>query len=324
MLEFLELSRSAYHKLATVLSRSHHAREPWARFLLENKPYDPTKPVLFMHVPKCSGSSLRRALTAALKPSVPITAYDRVLFGDFNNFDSISDTLKSSIYLNAKDIPENSDFVVGHVSFSTLFERFPNGQSLTIFREPVSRLLSIWLYWRSFTDEQLLPWGGWADIVRNSRRPLADFLRNKANAAQTDNQALRMLLWPHPSIPEDDFIDERHDATLVEEAFKRLDRFSFVDVIENTAFDDNLKQWLKRPVVREMVNETAITAQVLNTPLNNELTDDCWKLLESRSRLDLSLWQAIVTRRMKKINPLILRNRTLEATISRISRKIGA
>jgi len=103
--------------------------------------------------------------------------FDGTLFGDFAAFGSFGEQLRLSIYLNAHELPKRTKFVAAHMSFSTLRRGFPGGQLLTLLHEPLSRLLSLWLFWRSDADEQLQDSGQWGDRVRNSRHPFVDFLR---------------------------------------------------------------------------------------------------------------------------------------------------
>ena len=127
------------------------------------RPYDPTRPLVFMHVPKSSGTSLIGALLETNRTRSVFSSSDPALFGDFD--------------ITQLPKPSPTEFVAEHMSFSTLLRGFPGGQLLTLLREPVSRLLSLWLYRRSFTDEQLQHWGRWGDRVRNGRLSLAEFLR---------------------------------------------------------------------------------------------------------------------------------------------------
>jgi hypothetical protein len=285
----------------------------------DGRSYDPAKPLIFMHVPKCCGTSLIQALVAAGMARSAFAGFDGTLFGDFAAFESLSEQLRLSIYLNTKGLPKRTDFVAAHMSFSTLSHGFPGGQLLTLLREPMSRLLSLWLFWRSHTDEQLQDWGRWGDRVRNSRHPLVDFLRAKQIACQTDNQLLRMLLWPHSLIPRDDFIDDRHDAALIQAAAGRLTRFSFLDLIENQTFESNLENWLGRPIALGKLNQTANLPQSLRTPLTDQLTDEAWALLEARSRLDLKLWLALAAERVPQIDAHLLHRQAMATTIGRHS-----
>ena len=287
-------------------------------------PYDIVKPLIFMHVPKCSGTSLIQALVAAGMAPSAFSGFDETLFGDFAAFESLSERLRTSIYLDPNDLPKGTEFVAAHMSFVTLSRGFPGGQLLTLLREPVSRLLSLWLFWRSHTDEQLQDWGQWGDRVRSSRRPLVDFLRAREVACQTDNQLLRMLLWPHQLIPRDDFIDTRYDAILIQAAAGRLAQFSFSDLIENQSFESNLANWLGRPIVFGKFNQTANIPQSLKMPIARQLTNEAWALLEARSRLDLKLWLARAVERVPQINLHRLRRETIEITIGRHSQLMAS
>jgi hypothetical protein len=291
-----------------------------ARSLGHAGTFVPTKPLLFMHVPKSAGSSFVRALLTAEQAQSAVSGFDRTLFGNFSAFDSFSEQVRHSVYLETDEFPKSVDFVGAHMSFSTLTHHFPEGQLVTILREPISRLLSLWLYWRSTTDDQLEPWGSeWGARVRSSRCALAEFLRAKEIACQTDNQVLRMLLWPHPLIPIDDFIDDRHDTALVQAGLQRLCQFSFLDLIENQAFESNITNWLRRPITLERFNETGNIPQSLKTSISDELTAEAWALLDARSRLDLELWLALAAHRVRQIEPLLLRREAVAQTISRHS-----
>ena len=60
----------------------------------------------------------------------------------------------------------------------------------------------------------------------NAHRSLLEFLTSAQIACQTDNVAVRMLLWPHPLIPDDDFTREENDEVLIELALASLEAFS--------------------------------------------------------------------------------------------------
>jgi hypothetical protein len=298
---------------------------PSTRSWTKVRSYDRARPLIFMHVPKCSGTSLIQALLAAGMAHSVLSGFDRTLFGDFAAFESISEQVRSSIYLDENDLPKAIDFVAAHMSLSTLSRSFPAGQLLTLFREPISRLLSLWVFWRSHTDNQLLQWGDkWGDRVRHSRRPLVDFLRTREVACQTDNQLVRMLLCPHHLIPTDDFIDDRSDTALVQAAAERLARFSFLDLMENQALESNLANWLGRPVALGRFNETTNIPRSFKTPMTDELTDEAWALLGARSRMDLQLWLTLAAARVPQIDARLLRREAIATTISRHSQLMAS
>jgi hypothetical protein len=59
----------------------------------DERSYDPGKPLIFMHVPKCCGTSLIQALVAAGIARSAFAGFDGTLFGDFAAFESLSKQL---------------------------------------------------------------------------------------------------------------------------------------------------------------------------------------------------------------------------------------
>jgi hypothetical protein len=185
-------------------------------------------------------------------------------------------------------------------------------------------VLSLWLYWRALPDQQLELWGPeWGDRLRISRRPLAKFLSAREIACQTDNQIVRLLLLPHPLIPEDGFIDERHDAALVREAKLQIERFDFLDIIENRYLETNLTKWIGRPFALGRDNVTGEIPKSFKSPISDEVTPEVAELLDARSRLDLKLWLELARECVPQINAHALRSETIAASMSRYSRMMA-
>ena len=287
------------------------------------RPFDLSRPLAFMHIPKTAGTSLVAALIQALEPRALISGLDGVLFGDFDSFSSFQDDLRSHIYLSPEAMPVNADLITGHIGYTSLRQRFPDAQLITVLREPFCRILSHWLFWRGNTDEVLVAWGSWADRVRLSHQPLANFLSTPTLACQIDNLAVRMLLSPHPLIPVADFIDPKHDRQVLTEAHDRLGQFSRVDVVENPKLSSRLKKWLGRPFDIERRNETEGIPEPLRRPLVSELTSEAVDLLAARSRLDLELWRAVTRRQVRRRNPEQVRLQALLQCTARYSLLMG-
>jgi hypothetical protein len=281
------------------------------------KGYDAARPLAFMHIPKTSGVAITGGLRAVLAPVRAVSGFDHSSFGSCRGFDSIDASIRSGIYDSPASLPADADLIVGHFALSTLLGAYPRAQRLTLLREPFSRLLSHWLYWRQHTDAELLHWGNWADRVRLSRRPLADFLSDPSVACQTDNLVLRMLLWPHPMLPEAQFIDPVNDERLVREATARLLAFDFVDIVDDGKFVGRLESWLGRSFHYVLENETKSIPHEFRSPLHLELSADVAELLEARSRLDFKLWDRIAARHMPAQNVLKLHKQTILANVAR-------
>jgi hypothetical protein len=270
-----------------------------------------------MHIPKTSGCSLIAGLQEALHPAARIGGFDLSMFGPFDAFETVEPEARCTIYDDTLPSDNSPGLVCGHFAYSTIVGSRPNAQLMTVLREPRSRLLSLWTFWRAQSDDWLRPWGKWGDIVRLARRPLLEFLGCREAACQTDNAAVRMLLWPHPLVPDADFIDGACDQRLVGEATERLKCFAFADVIENAEFEVNLRTWLARPFAYARVNETSHVVPELRVPLGNELVPEALRLIEHRSRLDRLLWLALAEERIAAGGAETSGNDTFLRTVAR-------
>ena len=291
------------------------ANLPVAKF--PGRRYNAQAPVIFMHIPKTAGVALTEWLDKALTPKYPVRGFDRVLFGDFQAFDTFAPSERNRIYVDPSDVPANGDFVSAHMAFSTLLLRYGSANYLTVLREPVSRILSNWIFWRAAPDEYLTQIGGWAEYVGQAQKPIYKFLSREDLACVIDNLTVRMLLWPHPLIPNEGFIKPKYDKILLKEAIDRLKQFSFADIIENSRIQENLQTWLGRSLTCSRANETVAVPAPFRGSLHDELTAEAIALLETRSRLDLSLWLSITKERVSGIDPNELRRVILLRNVAR-------
>jgi hypothetical protein len=126
-----------------------------------------------------------------------------------------------------------------------------------------------------------------------------------------------MLLWPHPLIPDNDFIATRDDDVLLGEAITRLERFAFADMVENPDLRSKLESWLGRPFVYPRSNETTPVPKPFKTLLHEELTPKALEMLDACGRLDLKLWLALARKRVPHLKAEGLRERTLIGNVAR-------
>lgn len=154
-------------------------------------------------------------------------------------------------------------------------------------------------------------------MVRKTQHPLSEFLGDPMIAAQTDNLATRALLWPHPLIPDDGFIDPRHDRRLYRQARSRLREFDFVDLVENRDLAGRLGAWLDQPFELPTTNETTFMPHSLRSPLATELCDRAHRLLVLRSRLDLRLWTEFAERQLHWTGLKALRDAVVLGAVAR-------
>jgi hypothetical protein len=272
-------------------------------------PYDPNRPVAYMHVPKAAGTSTTRMLALALKIPRSRFQFDRYHFGRIKRPELIAPDCRARVCFDPSELLTEKNFLAGHFSLSTLIEGCPTAQYISTFREPVSRILSSWLFNRRVTDEQIEPWGDeWAAIMHQARGTLMDFLAPPTGGPQSDNMTVRMMLRPHPLIPEAGFIDPKDDEVLMAEAIAQLGRFSHVDIVsgldlaETTASNPNVATWLGAPIADERLNEAPEMPLLTKAEILAQLRDSVVELLESRSRLDKQLWNYVAAKCMLKMD----------------------
>lgn len=295
--------------------------QPSAR--VSGAPRDPARPLAVMHIPKTSGQALIGGLIEAVRPRQVVSGFDLCLFGAFDRFDTIAPGKMRTIYVTPAQVPGGADVVAGHMACSTLLAAYPGAQLVTFLREPRVRLLSHWVYWRAQTPDDDSPWGAWANVSNAARGTLADFLQRRDVAAQTDNLALRMLLWPHPAIPRDDFIAPDSDAMLLNAAMARLEQFALAHVIEISGLVAAVSAWCGAPVSYPSVNETPAVPGEMRTRLEAELTAAALALLQRNSRLDARLWTAIATRTMDAAQAAALADASFVRAAARYSRLLA-
>jgi hypothetical protein len=279
------------------------------------------RPLVFLHIPKTSGISVSHALITAENPSTIFFGFDRAFFGAFTDFASIPEENRQFIHLTPDTIPRDAPMVRAHMSLSTLRAAYPGARFMTVLREPFCRLLSHYAFWRSFPQANDHAWGTWSARSALARGPLATFLSDPTIACQIDNVATRLLLWPHPQIPDNAMIDPRHDTALIEQARARLRTLDFADAMENPAFDTNLAAWLGTAPARIRMNETESIPPRLHTRLDQELTPAAQSLLTARSRLDLALWQTTIAQ--TETDPAALRATVLAQGAARAALKLA-
>ena len=271
----------------------------WTNYLRRNRrvrKFDSRRPLVFLHIPKSAGTSLTHALLDTVQPHKPVVSvFDDVLFGTFSDFSGFSAEERERIYLPDRPLPPDADFVAGHLSFRRLAESYPQGQYITVLREPISRLISHWRYWRSHTDEQMLAIGAWADRVRIARGSLARFLEHPDVIETTDNLYVRMLLHPHPNIPKDAPIDARHHHRLVKEAMRKLKRFSLVGILEEALFERQLSEFLEKKILFPRDNVTTQSSPC-GVPFDEYIGKNAFDLLERRTCMDRMLWREFCSR----------------------------
>lgn len=267
----------------------------------------------FMHVPKAAGTTIINQIEFNLRPKRSEYWLDGTQFGAFDRFDTMHPDIKSGIIFDVGQISEDTDVLMGHMGKNTFERRFPDANMATIVREPTMRLVSQWLYNRTYDDSRAALYGDWGRMVTLSRLPLQEFSSHPDIFCLIDNTLTRMLLWPHPLIPENGPIDPIHDDLLYKDAFDALSRFNYIDSAENENLIEDFSAWLDltygRAIVSRIKNlignddymiiKNGFNFRNYQKSFNIETEiANAETILQVRTRIDRKLWRSIVSDRL--------------------------
>lgn len=261
----------------------------------QGQEFDPGRPLIFMHVPKCGGTSVDASLRNALGMHDAKRFFGTVLHGDMplETYQSWEHEALAHVALDAGSFAQESPLVIAHASYRELLDRHPDGQFITFLREPICRLISLRTFLMSFSDATVSHFGLHGMAILRARLSLQDFLRHPYFAATYDNVFTRMLLHGDSSIPAHGFIDAFLDEELLEKAFTVLAKFNGVFAIEDKAMPDRVSHFLGRSFHLSHDNESTDVPDHLRGDLNHQLTD-AMNLLENHSRIDFRIWATVM------------------------------
>ena len=281
--------------------------------------YGPGRPLVFSHIPKTAGTSLRGALHEILQPTVSVDGLDSSLFGGYDDYDDIRPLMRSKIFLSPDELPADATLVAAHISPWTTMERYPGADHITILRTPQVRLISQFLHCRSVTDFDLRRWGSVGNAFRAGWGPLRDYLQDPMVAPNADNTITRFLTWPHVLVDKTSFIAEAHDEALFAAAIDRLESFGHVNVVENPGFMSELGAWLGQQLPENRLNERMWVPRRMRPDLAAELDAGTRDLLDFRCRIDLRVWAYALRLVLPDADPDEVRARSMQKAVDRYS-----
>jgi hypothetical protein len=254
-------------------------------------------PKCFLHIPKSAGESIHSALHAALPPgTLAPQRLDSSVFCGFEDFELLRPEVRALIAANPRDVQALGQYQVvsGHFSLPTLLQ-ISDAQSIsTVLREPRSRLLSLYMYWRiPGISDLLAPYRA----SEHAHRPLSEFLSIPLLAPAIDNQVCRMLLHGDSRLPASAFTAQADIDSIAMDAIERLDTLGFVGVLElGESVWHGLEQVFGvrlEPLRVNMTEERSTTPVRLGEPL---LTADALDLLAQRNAADLFVYDHMLAR----------------------------
>jgi hypothetical protein len=279
--------------------------------------YGPGHPLVFSHIPKTAGTSLREALEQALQPAVFVQGVDTALLAGYDDLDAISGAERAALYLSPDELPADATLVAGHIGPATTMARYPGADHITILRAPQVRILSQWMHGRALTEFNLRHWGPNAEAFRIAWRPLREYLDHAMLAPNIDNTITRFLAWPHPVLTRTSFIAESDDDAVLAAALERLDTFGYVNLVENPSFQQELGAWLGRELPATRANERTAVPKRKRPDMSVELDGPTRELLAHRTRIDTRLWTAIAARVLPDADPAQVLAAALQKTLDR-------
>jgi hypothetical protein len=279
--------------------------------------YEPGRPLVFSHIPKTAGTSLRTALRELLQPEVYVDGIDPSLWGGHDDVEAIRPDMRTGVFLSPEELPADATLVAAHISPGTTMARYPGADHITILRAPQVRLISQFLHCRALTDFDLRKWGSVGDAFRAGWGPLADFLRDPMVAPNVDNTITRFLTWPSPLLGKTSFIDEAHDDELFAAAVARLDSFGHVNVVENPAFMAELGEWLGCALPDKRLNERVSVPRRMRPDLAAELDASTRSLLDYRCRIDSRVWAHVLGQVMPEANARQVQATSIDRAVTR-------
>jgi hypothetical protein len=274
--------------------------------------YGPGRPLVFSHIPKTAGTSLRAALQQALQPTVFVEGVDGCLFGGYDDIDDLSPAARATVFVSPEELPADATLVAGHIGPWTTMQRYPGADHITILRTPQVRILSQWLHSRALSEFDIRHWGSAAEAFRVGWLPLREYLRHPMIAPNTDNTITRFLAWPHPLLAKTEFLDESADEELLGAALARLEGFGHANVAENPEFMGDLGAWLGRELPDTRLNERRSVPKRMRPDLAAEVAD-AREILDHQSRIDVRIWEHVARKVLPGADPVS----TLEGALQR-------
>lgn len=278
------------------------------------------KKFAFMHVPKCAGSSLSEILQSCFKiEEVCPYRLDKFLFGNFNPRKIINKEIRDLIILDDEiESVKKYKLLTGHFALDTILDYDPE-IIITILREPRSRILSHYFFWRSLPleVEVAISWLPYSVSIYAKTQSFEEFIENNKVADQIDNLLCRQIA-DQKLIPKERYIREDEDECIIQNCLERINLFSYIgfteyfgDIVQYVSdlFSSRLDSChINKTKYQQLANKTKISA-------NLELMER----INSLTRLDQQIYTICLNRFKDIKNTNEFSNKILAQTIQKFS-----
>lgn len=150
-----------------------------------------------VHVPKCAGTAVQAALSALPVCHSGPVYYDEDHFGWLDPARQLPPQRAATVATRGqlREVIGSHRLVIGHFSAATLAAVGVRALAVAV-REPVSRVLSLYRYWRSLPPDAAASWGEWGVtlMAAATNLTLGEFLAAPVTWPAVDNQLARQLL----------------------------------------------------------------------------------------------------------------------------------
>lgn len=213
-----------------------------------------TKKLTFLHISKTAGTSVRFALEESLGEESRTSGF--IFQGDTNN-------------INIEELTNDNDFITGHFGFN--FANSLDLDIITVLRNPIDRLKSLYLFWHTGEDKNDAT--KVFELVRGMT--FKQFLesRDPRIVVERDNCMTFQLAGDHSYEGRKQWENSRDDD-IIKKAFENLKSCKVIGFQENmSAFSKDLKEILSLDVKFKKNNVTKSKEDLpINSPLlRNEL-----------------------------------------------------
>lgn len=258
--------------------RQHTSKSPW-EFNPLSEPAKPT--VVLLHIPKTGGTSLHRMLVKNFPA-------EEVCPERFNRLEQLSaqDFAKFRLYS-------------GHFDRQGVSRIPQQTRIVTLFREPRSRILSLYHFWRSHKEVVIQRANLLGPRIAKST-PLADFLRQKSEIVRknVDNVMTRTLLGRLWVGPNGEYICPKPQVLKCAiEYIDRLHAFGVMDAFEASVH--HILSALEFPVpdqIPHAIDSQKITEPALETVEREPVTADAETELDCLTEMDQQVYEYALAR----------------------------